>query len=179
MLCCVVLLAFVGFVLRRAQAMIRSPASAAIATGAPCHRVPHTRRRCSCAPRRRHRRSLARRRDRRVGLRRCDHGAGRRRRRRGDAATVRTPHWFLRDLLFAVLAAGGLADGPRAKSTARQPARSRPALALVGGGVAWTIARHRDMHVFAMFEITHGESLHDPVFHAAGFWAVVAGSLLL
>lgn len=102
-----------------------------------------------------------------------------------EAAASSEAEWIARDAAFALLALFGLLIASRGERPAAQPARpanARPvrtaAALLVGGGVAWTIAAIVDMHLFGMFEFAHGEALHDPVFHAVGFWAVVAGSLL-
>lgn len=87
-------------------------------------------------------------------------------------------HWFLRDLLFAVLAAAALVWAAR-ETTGGKPARSRPALALIGAGAAWAALGIVDMHFLMLFEIAHGQLLWDTVFHGAGFWVVTGGLVLL
>lgn len=101
-----------------------------------------------------------------------------------ESAATSNAEWLARDAAFAVLALAGLLIAARGESdptatTNSHPAAARTAAALlIGGGVAWTLAALVDMHLFGMFEFAHGETLHGPVFHSVGFWAVVAGSLL-
>lgn len=87
-------------------------------------------------------------------------------------------HWFMRDLLYALSAAAGLVLAER-KITGRRPASNQPALALIGAGAAWMVLGAIDQHAFALYEIAHGLPLWDAVFHAAGFWAILGGVLLL
>lgn len=86
-------------------------------------------------------------------------------------------HWFLRDLLFAVLAATALVLAARDRG--RAPAkRQRAAYAVAGAGAAWTVLGIVDMHVFMLFELAHGQLLWDAVFHTAGVWAMCTALLL-
>jgi hypothetical protein len=95
-----------------------------------------------------------------------------------EAAASSDAAWVARDAALALLALAGLLISAHGDAVAPHSVRTT-ATALVGGGVAWTVAGIVDMHLFAMFEFVHEASLHDPVFHAAGFWAVVAGTVLL
>ena len=87
-------------------------------------------------------------------------------------------HWFMRDLLYALAAAAGLLLAKR-KITGRRPASNQPALALIGAGAAWMVLGVIDQHALVLYEIAHGLPLWDAVFHAAGFWAILGGVLLL
>lgn len=93
-------------------------------------------------------------------------------------------HWFLRDISFAVLAAAALVLAARRPPATRRPPaatpfRGSPALALIGAGAAWTLLGLVDMHVFMLFEIANGRLLPDAFFHTAGVWALVGGVYLL
>ncbi|MBI4896738.1 MAG: hypothetical protein HY827_00020 [Actinobacteria bacterium] len=87
-------------------------------------------------------------------------------------------HWLMRDLSFAIVASFALVISERMAKDRRR-ALHRPTLALIGVGAAWTVLGFIDMHVFGLIEIAHGAMLWDAVFHAAGFWAVIGGLLLL
>lgn len=93
-------------------------------------------------------------------------------------------HWFLRDLSFAVLAAAALVLAARRPTATRPPPVATPfrgstAFALIGAGAAWTVLGLVDMHVFMLFEIANGRLLPDAFFHGAGAWALVGGAYLL
>lgn len=73
----------------------------------------------------------------------------------------------------APAAAAGRVFAPQPRSL------RRTAVALIAGGIAWTLAGIVDMQLFGTFSVNQGHSMDTPVIHVIGFAAVIAGSILL
>jgi hypothetical protein len=90
-------------------------------------------------------------------------------------------HWYARDLVFALMAALAVIAAARGRRTQRavDSAVNQTAWALIGVGAAWAALGLVDMHLLWLFEVAHGQLLWDAVFHGAGFWAIAGGMFLL